>query len=252
MSYTKLTQELKRRLSKLPYVDAFYIHGSRGAGRHTPISDMDYTVLIKDKRYNNRLYKELEDILELENVPGFFGDALWPVHSWEGLDVGWHVIETGYLKKLVRDIFKSKENLLKFQDQAQFLIIEAKPVYDPKGLLKLFKSRLRKYPKRLADAVVEDRIKKLETKIMWIGEHGHYRNPFHFIENMHEIILFIAQAHYAKNRAFLMNSMKRWHQDMKLFKPNIKRDLDELVKIDKNIARYDKGKVLRRIIEKLK
>jgi hypothetical protein len=85
-----------------------------------------------------------------------------------------------------------------------------------------------------------------------MGDPCYYRNPFHFIENMKEVIFFIAQAHYAKNRKFLMNSMKRWHQDMKHFRPNLEKDLYNLTRVDAKLSKTDKSIFLRNIIHKLK
>jgi len=254
MPYDKLTKEIKKRVSKLLYVDAFYIHGSRAVKRHTKTSDIDYTILSKDMKYKKQLEIELNDILDIEYYPGFYGSDYWQICVWKEkkLDIGWHVLETKLLKKLTAEIFKNKTNLLKLQDNAQFLVMESLPVYDPKKLLAKFKAKLKRYPKPLADAIVKDRIKKLETKLWWMGDPCYYRNPFHFIENMKEVIFFIAQAHYAKNRKFLMNSMKRWNLDLKKFKPDIEKDLYNLTRIDAKLSKTDKSVFLRNIVHKLK
>ncbi|MBW3013486.1 nucleotidyltransferase domain-containing protein [Candidatus Woesearchaeota archaeon] len=254
MPYDKLTKEIKKRVQKLPYVDAFYIHGSRAVGRHTKTSDIDYTVLVKDIKHKKDLEKELKDLLEIEYYPGFYGDDYWEICVWKEkkLDIGWHVIETKLLTRLVTDIFKSKRNLLKLQDHAQFLIIESLPVHDPKKILAKFKAELKKYPKELADSIVKDCVKKLRIKEWWLGDPCNYRNPFNFILDMKEILQLIATAHYARNRKFMMNSLKRWHQDLKTFKPDIEEDLYNLTRIDNRLPKTDKSVFLRDIVFKLK
>ena len=52
-------------------------------------------------------------------------------------------------------------------------------------------------------------------------------------------------------KTFLMNSMKRWHQDMEHFKPNIKKDLDQLLSIGPKFGKENKSVYLKRIIKKL-
>ncbi|MBD3259109.1 hypothetical protein GF371_00595 [Candidatus Woesearchaeota archaeon] len=254
MPYDKLTKELKKRLSKLKYVDAFYMHGSRAVKRHTKTSDIDYTVLVKDIKHKKELEEKLNDLLEIEYYPGFYGDDYWEICVWKEkkLDIGWHVIETRLITRLVNDIFRSKKNLLKLQDHAQFLIIESKPVYDPRKILAKLKAELKKYPRKLADSIVKDHVKKLEVKEWWLGDPCKYRNPFSFVLDMKEILKFIAVAHYAKNRKFMMNSLKRWHHDLKTFKPDIEEDLYKLTRIDAKLPKTDKSIFLRNIIFKLK
>ena len=71
MPYTKLTLEIEKRVKKLSYVDAFYIHGSRGINRHSPTSDIDYMFLLKNQKEDElKLRKALSDLVEFKKVLG--------------------------------------------------------------------------------------------------------------------------------------------------------------------------------------
>ena len=256
MPYTNLTEEIRKRVEKLHYVESFYIHGSRGVGRNSPTSDIDYTFLIKDKKYDSALKKALKDLLAWEKLPGWYPDQTWEVcctkkKAKKFNDVGYHTMPTKEAYKLASNLFKSKENLLKYQDWAQFFVVEGKAVHDPQNHLIKLKKLVSKYPTSLANSVIKDMIFNLKTKLMWVSDRWTPRNKYAFINDIRDIVWYIALAHYAKNRAFLMNSMKRWHQDMPNFKPNIKKDLDNLIAIDDKFETENKSIFLKRIIKKL-
>lgn len=255
MPYTDLTQKIKRRVEKLPYVEAFYIHGSRAVGRNSPTSDIDYMFLLKNhKTDDDKLINALRDLIEFKPMPGWYPEQTWIVASRNDKklkfnDIGFHTATTKEILNRFSKLFKSKDYLLKNQDNAQFLIAEAKAVYDPRGYVKKLKKLISKYPKKLSDEIVQDMVQKLKVKLMWVDP-WIPRNKYSFINDVRDIVWFIAVAHYAKNRAFLMNSMKRWHQDMKSFKPSLKGDLDKLLSIDSGFSKVNKAKYLKRIIKK--
>ena len=256
MPYTKLTLEIEKRVKKLSYVDAFYIHGSRGINRHSPTSDIDYMFLLKNQKEDElKLRKALSDLVEFKKVRGWYPEQIWEVCCLKEKkqsfhDIGWHTTTTNYLLDKFSKLFSSKEYFLQNQDNAQFMIVEARAVYDPKNYIKKLKKMVSKYPTKLSKEIVADMVENLKVKLMWNGVVWIPRNKYSFINDIRDIVWFIAVAHYAKNKAFLMNSMKRWHHDMDDFKPNIKADLDNLLSIDQNFGKENKSIYLKRIIKK--
>lgn len=257
MPYTKLTQEIKKRVEKLPFVDAFYIHGSRGVNRHSSTSDIDYMFLLKNKKRDEpKLRRALKGLIVFRKVNGWFPEQIWEVCKWKENpksfhDVGLHTITTREMLSIASKLFLNKSYFLKHQDFAQFFVIEAKEVYDPLGYVKKLKSLVSKYPDKLSKEILKEMVKNLKIKLNWVGDKWISRNKYSFVNDIRDIIWFIAVAHYAKNKAFLMNSMKRWHQDMKSFRPNIKKDIDKLISIDSKFSNQNKTIYLKRIIKKL-
>ncbi len=256
MPYKQITEQIKKIVKKLSYVDSFYIHGSRGVGKHSSTSDIDYMFLLKKKRYVKKLKKDLRDLLEFKRISSFCPGLMWETctlreKSLQFNDIGFHAEETKQMLKIFSKLFKSKKYFLKYQDHAQFLIKEAKVVYDPKGYVKKLKKLVSKYPTKLSKQIVKDQIQDLRTRLFWHGDPWFLKNKYTFIGDIKIDLFLIAQAHYAKNKTFLMNSMKRWHQNMKKFKPNIKKELDDLLRIDKNFSKEDKSIPFNKIIKKL-
>ena len=96
--YYELTLELKRRLEKLPYVDAFWIHGSRAVGRGTADSDIDYTVLVTDaKSQEPKLMSLLSDLIEWDEIPGF--SAAFGIAAFAAVVVAAKVLGKLFLQK---------------------------------------------------------------------------------------------------------------------------------------------------------
>ncbi len=257
MLYTKLTEEIKKRVEKLAFVDAFYIHGSRGVNRHSPTSDIDYMFLLKNQKTDEpKLRKALKDLIVFKKTRGWYPEQVWEVCEWKENskhfhDIGWHTITTKEMLSTISKLFSTKKYFLEHQDFAQFLVVEAKAVYDPNGYVKKLKSMVAKYPNSLSKDIVKEMVENLKVKLTWVSNNWTPRNKYSFVNDIRDIVWFIALAHYAKNKAFLMNSMKRWHQDMKSFKPNIKNDLDKLISIDANFSKDNKSIHLKKIIKKL-
>jgi len=270
--YYELTLELKRRLEKLPYVDAFWIHGSRAVGRGTADSDIDYTVLVTDaKSQEPKLMSLLSDLIEWDEVPGFYPEQMWPVARWKQgtgdfREISLRVCTTTSLMEMFSCLFSSEcvpsgserwlepyqdTCFLRHQGAAQFLIVESFPVYDPHGYLQDLRKTVMAYPEEMSHQLVREFVGKLKVKLMWLTEHWVPKNKYTFVSDIRDILYYIAIAHYARNRRFMQNGLKRYHVDISELKPDIKADLDRLLAVDGKFFEENKSVFLRRIIEKL-
>ncbi len=270
--YHELTMEIKKRIEKLSYVDAFWIHGSRAVGRGTADSDIDYTIMVKDaKSYEGKLKELFDDLLEWDEVPGFFPEQMWPVATWKQQqktfrDVSLRVCTTEDLLQMFDKLFSSERvkyrgerwlepyqdtHFLRLQGAAQFLIVESYPVYDPHSHLEKLKKKVSEFPDELAWQIVRDFVEKLKIKLMWLTDDWTPKNKYTFVSDIREILYYIAIAHYARNKRFMQNGLKRYGRDMENMDPKIKEDVDRLFAIDEKFGEENKALYLQRIIEKL-
>lgn len=270
--YYELTMEIKNRIEKLSYVDAFWIHGSRAVGRGTADSDIDYTILVKDAKEQEPRLKELfDDLLEWDEVPGFYPEQMWPVASWKKTkesfsEVSLRVATTSKFTRMFDELYSLERvkhrgerwlepyqdtKFLRLQGAAQFLIMESVPVYDPDGHLEKLKEKISEYPDDISRQVVREFIEKLKVKLMWLTDDWIPRNKYTFVSDIRDILYYIAIAHYALNKRFMQNGLKRYDNDLAELKPDIRAEMGRLLAIDDRFAEENKSPYLRRIIEKI-
>ena len=272
--YLPLTEELLRRAQELEYVKGFWIHGSRSVGRNTEDSDIDYAFIVEKKEDEERLAKSLSDILEWKERRGFYPEQIWTGPHWKehaGEDnfrgIGMHFYGKQEFLDTFGNVFDDtpveveaaagmdrwqNTKFLQVQGSVQFIVVESIPLYDPEGLLGTAREKALSYPDEFSQKIVDCMIKNLEIKLSWFGEPWIQRNKYNFISDIREVLYYIAIAHYAKNKTFIQNGLKRYHYDIKTFKPNIKQEVDELLKIDENFETENKSVYLKAILEKLK
>lgn len=138
------------------------------------------------------------------------------------------------------------------QGQAQFMVRESVPVYDPQSILLALKNEVAKYSDEFSQQIVDMMTRYLEIKLQWFGDPWIPRSKYSFMVDMKEVLYFIAAAHYAKNKAFMQQGLKRYHLDLKTLKPNIQKDLDKLLAIDDKFEVEDKAQYLKNIIGTLR
>lgn len=248
MKYHELAMEIEKRLSKLIFVEAIFINGSVIAGTETPNSDIDFTVLVKNRN------KDTEKVVKVLSKFIPFDCIEHEVHhfNYEKKRVAFTILGTKDMNFISNKLFDSKDILLKFQNVVQHKIIEAKEVYDPKNFLGLYKARVSDYPEKIRKEVIKNTLKEL-SKIHKEWEDDGFRNSFNFVFNLPEVLEKICIVLYAKNKRFLMLPFKRLHKDLKTLKPNLEKEMYFLVDRPNTKQNIEKKiKILSRIILKLK
>lgn len=269
--FLPLTEQFLELSKKLDYVKAFWIHGSRAVGRHVHASDIDYLFVLDDQHNKEDFKKELTSFVEWRDAPGFFPEQTWRGCRWNNNGVsekiGLHIYTESEVRMMLADIFNNAHmdisgmtwlerwqntKFLGSQGQAQFMVGESLAVYAPQNILPALKSRLTKYTDEFSKQIVDTMTRYLEIKLQWFGDPWIPRNKYNFAENIKEVLYFIAAAHYAKNKTFMQQGLKRYHLDLKTFKPDIQKDLDGLLAIDKKFETEDKAQYLKNIINALR
>jgi hypothetical protein len=78
------------------------------------------------------------------------------------------------------------------------------------------------------------------------------RGKANFVLAIHDILYFIAAAHYAKNKRLMPTlGLSRYHRDLETLRPDLRRDIDRFLAIDAKFGRDNKATHLRRIVEQL-
>lgn len=269
--FLPLTEQLLELSKKLPHVKAFWIHGSRSVGRHVHKSDIDYLFVLDDNYNKQDFEKELSRFVEWKDAPGFFPEQTWRGCRWVSGGVpekiGMHIYSESEVSEKFADIFNNEPmdisgmtwlerwqntKFLGSQGGAQFMVCESVPVYDPRGILTKLKSDVAEYSDEFSEQIVNMMTRYLEIKLQWFGEPWIPRSKYSFMVDIKEVLYFIAAAHYAKNKQFMQQGLKRYEHDLKAFKPDIKADLDKLLAVDDNFATEDKAQYLKKIINALK
>jgi predicted nucleotidyltransferase len=268
--FLPLTEQFLELSKSLEYVKAFWIHGSRSVGRHVRSSDIDYLFVV-NKQNKKELKKELERFVEWKDMPGFFPEQTWRGCRWNNNGVlekiGVHIYTEDEIKEKFTNFFNNdpmdissmtwlerwqNTKFLGSQGEAQFMVCESVAVYDPHGILAKLKSEVDKYSDEFSRQIVDMMTRYLETKLQWFGDPWIPRSKYSFMVDMKEVLYFIAAAHYAKNKAFMQQGLKRYHLDLETFKPDIQKDLDRLLAIDEKFDTEDKAQYLKSIIVALK
>jgi predicted nucleotidyltransferase len=269
--FLPLTEQLLKLSKELDYVKAFWIHGSRSVGRHIHTSDIDYLFVLDNHQNKKGFEKELSNFVEWKDTSGFFPEQTWRSCRWHNNGasekIGMHIYTENEVREKFTDFFNNNTmdvsgmtwlerwqntKFLGSQGQAQFMVRESVPVYDPHGILPKLKNEIDKYSDEFSRQTVDIMTRYLEIKLQWFGDPWIPRSKYSFIVDMKEVLYFIAAAHYAKNKAFMQQGLKRYHLDLEDFKPDIRKDLDRLLAVDEKFETEDKAQYLKNIISTLR
>lgn len=269
--FLPLTEQLLELSKKLDYVKAFWIHGSRSVGRHIYKSDIDYLFVLDNQKSKDTFEKALANFVEWKDTPGFFPEQNWRGCRWNNKGVsekiGMHIYTEDEVNKMFTDFFNNEPmdisgmtwlerwqntKFLGLQGQAQFMVCESVSVYDPQNMLPALKNEVAQYSDAFSQQIVDTMTSFLETKLQWFGDPWIPRSKYSFMVDMKEVLYFIAAAHYAKNKAFMQQGLKRYHLDLKTLQPNIQKDLDRLLAVDEKFETEDKAQYLKNIIGALR
>lgn len=272
-----LVLEIKTRAEQHPYVDVFWINGSRGAGRHVEKSDLDCTVLVKAEEYVDGFRQALDDLLEDGQHPGFYPEQVWSVTHWKEGPRDWltgvslSVGPTEAMLQACANLFDNTpepyQGAFDIRHREPYMdthflshqglgneFLYGVPVYDPSGYFAQCRALVLQYPDDLSQAIVERFVGYLEIRLEWMLDRAVPRNKFNFISDIREVVYYIALAHYAKNKRFMEPGLKHYHYDLEVLQPDIRAELDCLLAIDDHFEqeRGNKSLYLRQIIDKLK
>ncbi len=269
--YLPLTEQFLELCKGLDYVKAFWIHGSRSVGRHIQTSDIDYMFVLDNTASKEAFERELGRFTEWRDTPGFFPEQIWRGCRWDNNGVseklGIHICTEAEVTNKFTDFFNNdpmdisgmawlerwqNTKFLGSQGGAQFMVRESVPVYDPEGILPKLKDEVAKYSDEFSKQIVDMMTRYLEVKLQWFGDPWIPRSKYNFAVDIKEVLYFIAAAHYAKNKVFMQQGLKRYHLDLQTFTPDIQQDLDRLLAIDEAFETEDKAQYLKNIIRALK
>jgi predicted nucleotidyltransferase len=269
--FLPLTEQFLELSRRLDYVKAFWIHGSRSVGRHIHTSDIDYLFVLDDAQDKKDFEKELSNFVDWKDTPGFFPEQTWRGCRWNNNSVsekiGMHIYTQNEVNNMFADLFNNEPmgisgmtwlerwqntRFLGSQGQAQFMVRESVPVYDPHDILPKLRDEVDKYSDEFSQQIVDMMTRYLEIKLQWFGDPWIPRSKYSFMVDVKEILYFIAAAHYAKNKAFMQQGLKRYHLDLEGFKPDIRKDLDRLLAVDDKFGTEDKAQYLKNIISTLR
>jgi len=242
MKYNDICNKIKAIFLGKTYVMAILNNGSSVAGTDLPESDIDFTIIVKNKEYVNKALNLLKKNIKFLGV-----EHEVPYFEFKK-KLGICVYDKKTMDSFVKILYKSKEDFLQWQKVIQHKVVEAMPLYDPENILKAYQKRVAMYPRRIQRAVFSDSIGYLKD----VYEEWNFANEFNFIFHLPEIIENICLALYSKNRRLFMIPYKRLHKDLKELKPNIEKEMYFMVRGNNSKKnREEKKQVLKHIIDKL-
>jgi predicted nucleotidyltransferase len=229
MKHKEVCDKIREVLSKEKEILAIFNNGSSIVGMDAPDSDLDFVVILKDSKDEKkvvRLLRKSFDVFKNEEDPEIDVEEQYDVL---GRRADFTLISKMIILKKINDFYKSKENYLELQHFMKHKIVDSVAIYDPSGLLSQWKKKVQKYPKKFMKEVFNSQIDSIKEELFYWKNHG-FRNEFQFSFEQWDTIKYICQALYAKNNRMFMLPYKRIHNDLKELKPNIEKDIYELVK----------------------
>lgn len=246
MKNKEICKKLKSVLIKFPKLIAIFNNGSTIVGTDTPESDIDFTIIVKNKNDISKVLSILKKNFKFLGI-----DHEVPLFKYKKRELAICVYDKKTMDFFVNVLYKSKDDFLRWQDTLQHKIIEAIPIYDPQKLLSKYKKKVLLYPTKIQKEVFSDSIKALK-EIFEEWTNYRFKNEFNFIFHLPEILEKICLAIYSKNKKLFMIPYKRLDKDLKELKPNIEKEIYFLVKgtnSKKNLE--EKKRILKKIIIKL-
>jgi len=254
---TQLNKELINILRKDKAVELFCLHGSRACGRETKNSDLDYYILFNGiaKKVIPRIVDIIEKTqlrnksvsLDLVNKVGFYGSHF----SLDGRKVSFHFLEKKRLDEIMNDVFKNEELLLKYQGFVRGWVQEAKPLFDRKKVFAKYKKKAKINP-NLREELIDKRISTLTTLLPYLKDVAE-KQYYVFYDYLRLYIKTIVELYYFKNKGFQISHFKAFKKDLKIFKPNISKELEYLMEMpNTKDYRLKKVEVISKVIKKLK
>lgn len=229
MKYKEVCDKIKGVLSKESEVLAVFNNGSSIVEMDTPGSDLDFVVIMKKDNDEKRIIQILR-----KNFRTFKNEENPEIEVEEQFDVlgrraDFTFISKKRMEEKVNSFYVSSTNFLELQHFIKHKIVDSIAVYDPDKLLIKWEKIVESYPKKIMNEVFKSQIYSIKENLFYWKNHG-FRNEFQFGFEYWDVIKAICQALYAKNNRMFMLPYKRIHKDLKELKPNIEKEMYQLVR----------------------
>ena len=244
MKYKKLMSNLYGVVSRLDYVELFCMMGSVAEGTDTKESDIDFYVLLKNLKYKSHFLSQVSSILKT------YGEQKhYFVYNEKRISI--HIHSTSEINAKINDLFRDKKTFLDNEWVARGYVIEAIPIYNPKNIFEKYQKKVSNYPQRIKKQIIKENLSFLGTSIHYL-KRG-IRSPYYLIECLGDELKAIYRIIYALNEEYYLVSAKRVHNDLKHLKPDIKSEMDFIVKETNTQPKMNKKlEFLQKIYNKLK
>ena len=251
MKYKEVCDKVKEVLSKESEVLAVFNNGSSIVGMDTSGSDLDFVVIMETDKGENKIVKILRknfEVFKNEENPEIEVEEQFNV---SGRRADFTFISKNRIEEKVNNFYKNSANFLEMQHFVKHKIVDSVVVYDPNKLLNKWKKIVESYPKKIMKDVFDSQIYSLKENLFYWKNHG-FRNEFQFGFEYWDVMKAICQALYAKNNCMFMLPYKRIHNDLKELKPNIEKEMYQLVRGKNNQRMINKKiEIVKKILSKL-
>jgi len=221
--------EVYKSFSDNPAVLAIFNNGSSVVGKDDEGSDMDFVIIVRkssDKDKIRELFREKYKILKNEEDPNIAVEEQYEVLSKR---VDPTIITKEDIENKIYGFYDSIENYLNYQHFIKHKIIDSISILDKENSLSIWKKEVEKYPKKFMKEVFDSQIVSIKENLFY-WRHHKFRNEFQFGFEYWDVMKAICQALYAKNNRMFMLPYKRIHNDLKELKPNIEKEMYQLVR----------------------
>lgn len=247
MKNNEVCSEIYKTFSKEPEVLAIFNNGAAVVGMDVEGSDIDFVIVVKkkeDEEKVRKIFRKKYKILKNEEDPEIEVEEQYEVL---GKRVDPTIVSKEEIEKKVYALNKSKENFLELQHFIKHKIIDSEAIFDSEKLLPMWKKEVEKYPRKLMQEIFDSQIESIKENLFY-WRHHKFRNEFQFGFEQWDLVKGICQALYAKNNRMFMLPYKRLHRDLKELKPNIEKEMYELIR-GRNTPEMIKKKI--EIVEKI-
>lgn len=251
MKNKEVCLEIYKSFSIQPEVLAIFNNGSSIVGQDDEGSDMDFVIVLKkssDEKKIRKLFRKKYKILKNEEDPDIEVEEQYEVL---GKRVDPTIISKKEIENKVYGFYTSIDNYLNYQHFIKHKIVDSISIFDKEKLLPIWKKEVEKYPKKFMKEVVNSQIISIKENLFY-WRHHKFRNEFQFGFEFWDVMKAICQAIYAKNNRMFMLPYKRIHNDLKELKPNIEKEMYQLVRGENTPEMIKKkSKIVEKILSKL-
>lgn len=247
MNNKEVCVEVYNTFHDRPEVLAIFNNGSSVVGQDDKGSDVDFVIVLMkdvDKNKIRELFRKKYKILKNEEDPEIEVEEQYEVL---GKRVDPTIISKDEIEKKVNEFYTNKENYLNYQHFIKHKIIDSVAIYDKERLLPKWKKEVQRFPTKIMKEVIGSQIASVKENLFY-WKHHKFRNEFQFGFEQWDLIKGICQAIYAKNNCLFMLPYKRIRKDLKELKPNIEKEMYELIR-GRNTPKVIQKKI--KIVEKI-
>jgi len=251
MKNKEVCLEVYKSFSNQSEVLAIFNNGSSIVGQDDEGSDMDFVIVVRkseEEKKIRELFRKRYKILKNKEDPDIEVEEQYEVL---GKRVDPTIILKKEIEKKVYGFYSTIDNYLNYQHFIKHKIVDSISIFDKENSLSIWKKEVEKYPKKFMKDVVNSQIVSIKENLFY-WRHHKFRNEFQFGFEFWDVMKAICQALYAKNNRMFMLPYKRIHNDLKELKPNIEKEMYQLIR-GENTSEIikNKSKVVEKILSKL-